>query len=35
MLDGAGLGDILAELGILAGFAAVLLLVSARAFRWQ
>lgn len=35
MLDGAGLADILVELGILGGFAAALLALSARAFRWQ
>lgn len=35
MLEGAGLADIGTEIGILAGFAALLLVISARAFRWQ
>jgi ABC-type multidrug transport system permease subunit len=35
MLDGAGLADVTAEIGILAGTAVVLLALSARLFRWQ
>ena len=35
MLDGAGLADVLPEIGILAATAAFLLVVSARTFRWQ
>jgi len=35
MLDGAGLSDVLAEIGILAATAMILLALSARMFRWQ
>ena len=35
MLDGAGLADVLFEIGLLLVIGVVLLTVSARAFRWQ
>jgi ABC-2 type transport system permease protein len=35
MIDGAGVVDILPEVGLLAGLALVLLALAARLFRWE
>ena len=35
MIDGAGVGDILPQAGLLAGLALLLLAVAARLFRWE